>query len=77
MMDWVVYVVRFKPSERVGNVEAHQLIQENLNDYRGKSLRSRAMAGLGRCLSAWGERLQNQYDSTCRSALELQALDEV
>jgi hypothetical protein len=63
MMDWVVYVVQLKPGRNLSNAEAHRLIREAVHIRRTKSLRYRVLAGLGRRLSAWGERLQSPYDA--------------
>jgi hypothetical protein len=64
MMEWVTHVIQIKGREIIWNAEAYQLIQEAaaMRQQHGH-LHRRAIAGLGRRLSAWGERLQNQSDA--------------
>jgi hypothetical protein len=56
------YLARIRHQERVLNTEAHQLIQEALaarEMEKGHPFYNRALAALGRRMSAWGEQLQH------------------
>jgi hypothetical protein len=56
MYEWLNVAVKARGRELYMNAEAHQLIQEALA-HRQPAYR-RWLAGLGRRLSAWGDRLQ-------------------
>lgn len=56
MYEWLTVAVKARGRELYMNAEAHQLVQEALANRQ--PARRRWLAGLGRRLSAWGDRLQ-------------------
>jgi hypothetical protein len=71
MFDWIEYATRMKHNEFKRNAEEWQLIEEalaareNADPYYYK-----ALAALGRRLTAWGGQLQERYDHARQMPLE-------
>jgi len=76
MFDYLEYAIQLKHKEMLQNVEAQQLIKEALAArHKGQPFYYEALAALGRRLTAWGERLQDHYDSARQMPLELPPLE--
>ena len=76
MFDWLDYAVRFKDRERDTNAETQQFIEEAAAARRtGERFYYKALARLGRRLTAWGDWLQEQYDAARQTPLELPSWD--
>lgn len=76
MFNYLEYITRLKQKEMFRNAEEAQLIQEALaareNDDPFYYV---TLAALGRRMAAWGESLQERYDSACNMPLELPPLE--
>ncbi len=76
MFDWLEYATRMKQTEHIRNAEEWQLIQEALAARPHHApFYYEALAALGRRLMAWGEQLQERYDSARQMPLELLPLE--
>lgn len=72
MFEYLKFATQLKHSEFIKNREEQQLIQEALLA-RGahEPFYYEALAGLGRRLTDWGERLQERYDRASEMPLDL------
>jgi hypothetical protein len=76
MFNWLEYVTQLKQKEMFRNAEEAQLIQEALAAHANDDpFYYETLAALGRRLAAWGENLQERYDSACKLPLELPPLE--
>ena len=76
MFNWLEYATRLKEKELFRNAEEAQLIQEALAAHvNDDPFYYETLAALGRRLAAWGENLQERYDSACKMPLELLPLE--
>jgi hypothetical protein len=76
MFEYLEYATQLKHKEMLQNAEAQQLIDEALAAReQGEPFYYEALAALGRRLSAWGEQLQDHYDSARQMPLELPPLE--
>jgi hypothetical protein len=70
MFEYLKYATQIKHSEFIRNAEERQLIREALlANEANEPFYYEALAGLGRQLTDWGERLQERYD---RASLPLE-----
>ena len=76
MFNWLEYATRLKQKELFRNAEEAQLIQEALAAHENDApFYYETLAALGRRMAAWGESLQERYDSACKLPLELSPLE--
>ena len=72
MFEYLKYATQIKHSEFIRNAEERQLIKEALlASEANEPFYYEALAGLGRQLTDWGERLQERYDRAAELPLEL------
>ncbi|MBA3873017.1 MAG: hypothetical protein H0X30_28115 [Anaerolineae bacterium] len=72
MFEYLKVATQLKHSEFIQNAEERQLIKEALlANEPTEPFYYEALAGLGRQLTDWGERLQERYDSACEMPLDL------
>jgi hypothetical protein len=76
MFNWVEHATQMKQREFFLNAEERQLINEALAaQAKGEPFYYEALAALGRRLTEWGERLQEQYDVARQMPLELPPME--
>ncbi len=72
MLEYLKYATQLKHSEFIQNAEERRLVQEALLAYDTKEpFYYEVLAGLGRRLADWGERLQDRYDRAAQMPLDL------
>ena len=72
MFEYLKVATQIKHSEFMQNAEERQLIKEALLARENQEpFYYEALAGLGRQLTDWGERLQERYDRAAELPLEL------
>ena len=72
MFEYLKVATQIKHSEFMQNAEERQLIKEALLARENQEpFYYEALAGLGRQLTDWGERLQERYDTACEMPLDL------
>ena len=78
MFEYLKYATQIKHSEFIRNAEERQLIREALLARENKEpFYYETLAGLGRQLTNWGERLQERYDRVSEMPLELPPFERV
>ncbi len=78
MFEWMEHATQIKPRTFTQNPEEQQLIEEaRLAVEERAPLVHQALAGLGRQLTGWGERLQERYDSASQMPLDMPPLEKI
>lgn len=78
MFEWMEHATQIKPGTFIRNPEEQQLIDEaRLAVEERAPLVHQALAGLGRQLTDWGERLQERYDSAAQMPLDMPPLEKI
>lgn len=78
MFEWMEHATQIKPKGIVYNPEEQQLLDEaRLAAEDRAPFYHQALAGLGRQLTDWGERLQVRYDSAAQMPLDMPPLEKV
>ena len=76
MFEYLKVATTLKHSEFIQNAEERQLIREALlANEPHKPFYYEALAGLGRQLTDWGERLQERYDRASEMPLDLPPIE--
>jgi hypothetical protein len=78
MFEYLKFATQLKYSEFIQNREERQLIEEALRARENaEPFYYEALAGLGRHLTDWGERLQDRYERAAEMPLDLPPFESV
>ncbi len=76
MFEYLKFATKLKHSEFIQNREQRQLIEEAMLARETiEPFYYEVLAGVGRQLTAWGERLQERYDHASQMSMDLPPLE--